>query len=438
MSQINKKNIRIQSRVDTPENWEALNPILLEREIGYETNGRYKIGDGKINEQGEIEGTPWNDLEYTIPSELQVFNGKNPGLVPGTSNYDSNLYLAGDGTWKEIKLNFSTGATIIIDNVIEGSTVSVIGKVDNEDTSLTGYSVNNVWSFPIPNYGDWTVNIECVGQIITKQINVTEDKNYIITGVYDNFEENSWDIIIAACQDRNFRNPWTVGSKKSMFIKDSIDSETGKDYQIMIIGKNHDEYTDGEEVYDETFKDYVTTGNGKYAPLTFQIYESIGNYPIDDPSSDNDYGSWHTCYMRKTILPKLKELLPENIQNAIRNVCKPTETFMYATKSKKGIRTYLEDLFLLSKTEIMNEYELSSRSDGKTNYLYAGTQYEYYANGNNDLTTIGWTRTHNCSDVDTTTDYYDFIYVTWSSNGGFKENSKLKRNSAETRFAFCF
>ena len=47
MSQDNIKQIRIQSRVDTKANWERINPILLEREIGYEKEtGKYKIGDG--------------------------------------------------------------------------------------------------------------------------------------------------------------------------------------------------------------------------------------------------------------------------------------------------------------------------------------------------------------------------------------------------------
>lgn len=52
----NTKNLHILSRVDTKENWESVNPVLLDREIGYERNtGRYKIGDG-LN--------AWNDLEY--------------------------------------------------------------------------------------------------------------------------------------------------------------------------------------------------------------------------------------------------------------------------------------------------------------------------------------------------------------------------------------
>ena len=50
------RQIRIKSRVDNSSTWTSLNPVLLEREIGYEKDtGKYKIGDGE---------TAWNNLEY--------------------------------------------------------------------------------------------------------------------------------------------------------------------------------------------------------------------------------------------------------------------------------------------------------------------------------------------------------------------------------------
>ena len=35
---------RIKQRCDTESNWNASNPILLENEVGYIPDGRYKIG----------------------------------------------------------------------------------------------------------------------------------------------------------------------------------------------------------------------------------------------------------------------------------------------------------------------------------------------------------------------------------------------------------
>jgi hypothetical protein len=48
---------RIQIRRDTSGNWEINNPVLLQAEMGYETDtNRAKFGDG-IN--------PWNDLNIS-------------------------------------------------------------------------------------------------------------------------------------------------------------------------------------------------------------------------------------------------------------------------------------------------------------------------------------------------------------------------------------
>ena len=50
------KQIRIQQKVDTQENWKNNNPVLFDKEIGYEREtGKYKIGDGE---------TEWNNLPY--------------------------------------------------------------------------------------------------------------------------------------------------------------------------------------------------------------------------------------------------------------------------------------------------------------------------------------------------------------------------------------
>ena len=49
---------RVQYRRDTKERWEEINPILMEGEVGFETDTHHqKIGDGVH---------AWNDLEYEI------------------------------------------------------------------------------------------------------------------------------------------------------------------------------------------------------------------------------------------------------------------------------------------------------------------------------------------------------------------------------------
>ena len=52
-------NIRIKSKIDTTENWQMNNPILLEREIGIE-----KISDDSIKIKIGDGATTWNSLGY--------------------------------------------------------------------------------------------------------------------------------------------------------------------------------------------------------------------------------------------------------------------------------------------------------------------------------------------------------------------------------------
>lgn len=90
-----KKNITIQSRVDDADNWKIANPILAEREIGYESNtGQYKIGDGT---------TSWNSLPYALNAvEGQRFKaGKNLDVYGEIYNY----YKPENGKQTGLKIN---------------------------------------------------------------------------------------------------------------------------------------------------------------------------------------------------------------------------------------------------------------------------------------------------------------------------------------------
>lgn len=64
------------------------------------------------------------------------------------------------------------------------------------------------------------------------------------------FANNTWEQIIAACHNNEVPDTWKAADHKPMTIG-------GVDYQIDIIGKNHDDYSDG---------------SGK-APLTFQLHD---------------------------------------------------------------------------------------------------------------------------------------------------------------------
>lgn len=164
----------------------------------------------------------------------------------------------------------------------------------------------------------------------------------------DIFANNSWEEIIAACQSGRVPDSWAVGDSKTMAIN-------GKDYQIDIIGKNHDTYTAG----------------GK-APLTFQMHDCYKTIS-EMNSSNTNQGGWTDCYMRNTRLPAILALMPSEVRTAIREVNKLTS----AGSQSSTINTTADKLFLLSEIEIFGSVTYSVAGEG--------SQYAYYSAGNSKV-----------------------------------------------------
>lgn len=344
-------------------------------------------------------------------------------------------------------LKYNIDATIVV-RAVKNSKVTVTSTINDKLISLLGTNNNNVWSFPVTDYGDWDINIK-IPYIIsstneegvvttetrTTEINklVTIDGNnnyYEILGVYETFSDNPWEVIIAASQDEKFNIPWNIGDQKTMHINASSDDTipvTEGDYNVVIIGKDHDEYSGETYTYEiegnnnEKFKFIeLTTGTGKFAKLTFMLKEPIGKYPIHDVKSEgNSKLNWYNCSMNQKVLPYIKSLLPDVVKSNIMNVCKPTYL-----KTPSSVVIYSEDLFLLSTSELIG---------GGSNQ---GSRYEYFTAGNGFL--VGWTRTHNGSDGE------HFMYGRYSDS----KNIYFEQGTADstddincksiTCFAFCF
>ena len=163
------------------------------------------------------------------------------------------------------------------------------------------------------------------------------------------FASNTWEQIIEACHNNAVPDTWKVADQKPMTIN-------GVDYLIDIIGKNHDDYSDG---------------SGK-APLTFQMHDC---YVVSKQmnSSNTNKGGWTSCVMRQTHLPAILSLMPTEVQNGIREVNKLTS----AGLQSDTINTTADKLFLLSEIEIFGRVSYSKSGEG--------TQYDYYKAGNSKI-----------------------------------------------------
>ena len=214
------------------------------------------------------------------------------------------------------------------------------------------------------------------------------------------FANNSWETIIAACRSGNVPDSWAIGNSKNMTIN-------GTDYQIDIIGKNHDDYADG---------------SGK-APLTFQMHNSYGTAYAMNSTSTN-VGGWKECAMRNTHLPAILALMPAEVQSGIRAVSKIT-----LSRDTSGIPTMdttSDKLFLLSEVEVFNSTENSASGEG--------SQYAYYGASGSTVKTLNGARTSWWLRSPMRTSDYSFCA---SSAGGAPTNLNAtdERGAA---FAFCF
>ena len=163
------------------------------------------------------------------------------------------------------------------------------------------------------------------------------------------FANNTWEQIIEACHNNEVPETWKVADQKPMTIN-------GTDYLIDIIGKNHDDYSDG---------------SGK-APLTFQLHDCYGELKSMNSSGSNK-GGWTSCTMRQTHLPAILALMSTEVQNGIRKVNKLTS----AGNQSDTINTTVDKLFLLSEIEVSGNTTVSYKGEGE--------QYDYYKAGNSKV-----------------------------------------------------
>lgn len=212
------------------------------------------------------------------------------------------------------------------------------------------------------------------------------------------FANNTWEQIIEACHNNAVPNTWKVADQKSMTIG-------GSDYLIDIIGKNHDDYSDG---------------SGK-APLTFQLHDCYGETKRMNDSNTNS-GGWTSCAMRQTHLPAILSQMPTEVQSGVREVNKLTSI----GGKRPAIGTTVDKLFLLSEVEIFGSLTFSVEGEG--------TQYDYYKSGNSRVKKYNGSAYYWLERSPERGSYKAFCYVYSSGQPNYLET----RYYSGVAFGFCF
>ncbi len=282
----------------------------------------------------------------------------------------------------------------IVATVASGATVTAT----KGSLSVSGTSVNGTCTLIVPEAGTWSVSATLDGQTSgTQNVSVVDSYTVALSFLEDNFADNDWSAIIAACHSGSVPNTWVVGNSKTMTIN-------GASYQVDIIGKNHDTYAAGGT-----------------APLTFQLHDCYGETKNMNRSNTNS-GGWTSCAMRSTHLPAILAMMPTEVRNGIREVNKLTS----AGNKSSTINTTADKLFLLSEVEIFGSTSWSMAGEG--------TQYDYYKAGNskvkkrNGSADYWWERSPNANN----STYFCMV----RSNG--YANSDLASHAYGVAFGFCF
>lgn len=318
---------------------------------------------GTLTYTGSSQSPSWNNYSTTQLTIGGTTSGTNAGSYTATFTPKSN-YRWADGTTTAKSVSWSIGkaagslsispTSMTLDTTTKSKTITVTRSGNG---TISAVSSNTAAATVSVSGNTVTVTGKANGSAkIT--ISVAAGTNYTapasktcavtVSFLKDNFADNDWSAIIAACHSGSVPSTWVVGNSKTMTIN-------GASYQVDIIGKNHDTYASG----------------GK-APLTFQLHDCYGETKNMN-SSDTNSGDWKNSAMRTTHLPAILALMPTEVQNGIREVSKKASV----GGTSSTIETVSDKLFLLSEVEIF----------GSTSYSAAGegTQYDYYKAGNSKV-----------------------------------------------------
>ena len=352
----------------------------------------------------------------SVTSGATVTATKGSKVVSGTSvNGTCTLTVPEAGTWSvTATLNGQTSDTKSVTftdryttsltffsatiTVTVESGASVALKKDG--TTLQTKTSTGTVVFTVTETGAYTVDATKSGQTTSGSVNVVSGTtSYALTLSFlkDNFADNDWASIIAACHSGSVPSTWVVGNSKTMTIN-------GASYQVDIIGKNHDTYASG----------------GK-APLTFQLHDCYGETKNMN-SSDTNSGGWKNSAMRTTHLPAILALMPTEVQNGIREVSKKASVGGVSST----IETVSDKLFLLSEVEIFGSTRYSAAGEG--------TQYDYYKAGNSKVKKRNGSAYYWWERSPFAIGYDRFCLV--GSNGDAGRN--YARNARGVAFGFCF
>lgn len=204
VTSVSNVQTRIQLRHDTSANWTSVNPVLLEGEVGIETDTlKQKVGDGT---------TAWNSLVYDLGSTaFDTKVNKSGDTMTGRLSLDTadtdNIAIEINNvssSQRDISFNASTHRTAVIRSAVNNNTCSLIlGVSDINNSPPNGITINRTTSginCTFPNTtcvdGQWT-NRTATNIVNGSNITWTSGHNYDLSSYLPN-DGHVYEVIFTA------------------------------------------------------------------------------------------------------------------------------------------------------------------------------------------------------------------------------------------------
>ena len=340
---------------------------------------------GTLTYNGSSQSPTWNNYD----SAKMTLGGTTSSTDAGTFNATftpTAMYKWSDGTTTAKTVSWTIGkaagslsispTTLTLDSSNLTKTIAVTrvgdGAISAVSTNTAVATVSVSGTTVTVSHVNQTTGTATITVSVAAGTNHTApvDQTCAVTATFipahnKMFNSNTWAQITAVSNYIEANNlttaqvattfGWNIGDIKTVVM-------SGTNYILRIIGFNHDNKTSG----------------GK-AGITLDMQHSYGTATSARRymnSSNTNNGGWTSSYMRQTVMPELKALLPSDLQSAI----KPVNKLTSQGNNVSTISTTSDGLFLLSEIEIF----------GATTYSFAGegSQYAWYSSNNTNADRI--------------------------------------------------
>lgn len=250
-------------------------------------------------------------------------------------------------------------------------------------TTLQTKTSTGTVAFTVTETGTYTVEATNGSQTTSGTVSVTSATSYPLTlsFVSSTLNSNEWDVIRSVSDAGEGANYWSVGDRKAVVLNGTVGalSLSNVTTYAFIIGFNHNSSVEGSgRIHFQLGKTALSGGTD--VALCDSKYGNTGSDAAFRMNTTNtNSGGWNNSYMRNTICPAFKNVLPAALKNAIKSVTKYTDNTGNSSAAS-AVTATTDEIFLLAEYEVFGTI-----SRGNSNESSKQKQYDYYSAGNSKI-----------------------------------------------------